>query len=455
MTSWLDAALDYIPTWLELQMRITKQPGCAIAIAHRSEVMLERAFGFADCVRKEPLTPRHRFRAASHAKSFAAAGFLKLVEAGKLRLDDEIDKHLAGTDSRIGKLTIAQVLCHGGGIIRDGDDCGYFYGRRPYPSAAELTADFQRPPLIEPGTRFKYSNHGFGLLGLLIEAVTGESYGSWIKREIIDAAGLTETAPDMPLAEGTPFARGHTEDTLLGARVIVPGDYSTRALAPASGIVTTAADLARFFAQLAPDAAPSVISAASRTEMTRGRLANPHSSNKVTYGYGLVSGNVGGWDWFGHTGGLEGYVSRTKVLPAEGLTVCVLANSPDAPVEAWTNGTIHVLQAFRDRGGPASSLKDWTGRWWGLWGAIDLIPMGDAVVVANPQSATPFLDASELRPTGRHQARIEPSSGFLYYAETARRPIGADGRATELWLGGDKFLLEADRAAEIKQYYVT
>jgi CubicO group peptidase (beta-lactamase class C family) len=451
MTGWLEAALDYIPTWLELQLRLTRQPGCSIAIAHRSEVALERAFGSADRIRGEPLTPRHRFRAASHAKTFAAAGILKLAEGGKLQLDDPINKHLGGTGSRIGELTIAQVLCHGAGIIRDGDDCGYFSGRSPYPTGEQLMADFQRPPLIEPGTRFKYSNHGYGLLGLLVEAVTGEPYRSWIKREIIDAIGLAETAPDMPLAAGTPFARGHTEDTLLGTRAVVPGDYSTQALAPASGIVASASDLAKFFAQLAPNAAQSIISAASRAEMTRGRLANPDSSSKITYGYGTVSGTQNGWDWFGHTGGLEGYVSRTKVLPAKELTVCVLANSADAPVDAWINGAIHVLQTFQSRGAPLPALRDWAGRWWGLWGAIDLVPVGDAVIVANAQSATPFLDASELRLTGPDTARIGPSSGFLYYAETARRIVGADGRATELWLGGDRFLSETDRAAEIKQ----
>ncbi len=69
----------------------------------------------------------------------------------------------------------------------------------------------KEPPVIDAGTRLKYSNHGFGLIGLIIEAITGESYADFLKREIIDAAGLTETTADMPLPRGTPFARGHTE----------------------------------------------------------------------------------------------------------------------------------------------------------------------------------------------------------------------------------------------------
>ena len=65
-------------------------------------------------------------------------------------------------------------------------------------------AELQSPPAIEPNTRFKYSNHGFGLLGLVIEAITKEPYRVWIEREIVDAAGLRETKPDMPIAKGIP-----------------------------------------------------------------------------------------------------------------------------------------------------------------------------------------------------------------------------------------------------------
>ena len=64
--------------------------------------------------------------------------------------------------------------------------------------------------------RHKYSNHGFGLLGLAIEAVTGEPHRTWIKHEIIEAAGLEATEPDMPIPNGVPFARGHTASCCLG-----------------------------------------------------------------------------------------------------------------------------------------------------------------------------------------------------------------------------------------------
>jgi CubicO group peptidase (beta-lactamase class C family) len=61
MQKWLDPAVDYVSRWMEFQMRMSEQPGCVIAIAHGSRVVLEQAFGYADLRRGVPLTPRHGF----------------------------------------------------------------------------------------------------------------------------------------------------------------------------------------------------------------------------------------------------------------------------------------------------------------------------------------------------------------------------------------------------------
>src|SRR5271169_104485 len=101
MDNWLKPALDYIPQWLEYQTRESEQPGCVIAIVHKGRVVLEQAFGYADIVSRTPLTPRHRFRVASHSKSFTAAGIMKLRESGRLGLDDHIGQHVEGLHPEI------------------------------------------------------------------------------------------------------------------------------------------------------------------------------------------------------------------------------------------------------------------------------------------------------------------------------------------------------------------
>ena len=210
MEPWLQFATDYIGDWLEFQFKGSQQPGCIFAIVHRDKIIAEHAFGQADLDTEERLTPRHRFRIASHSKSFTSAGIMKLREARKLRLDDAIGQYVKDLHPQVAQTTIAQLLSHSAGLTRDGADSGQFIDSRAYLTEKELRAELSLPTAIEPNTRFKYSNHGYGLLGLLIEAITAEPYTAWIKREIVDAVGLRETVPNIPIAKTIPFARGHT-----------------------------------------------------------------------------------------------------------------------------------------------------------------------------------------------------------------------------------------------------
>jgi len=452
MDRWLAAALDYIPRWLDFQMAASQQPGCIIAIAHRGNVVLERAFGSANLDTGEELTPRHRFRVASHSKSFTAAGIMKLREQRKLKLDDAAGDYVEGLHPEVARATIAQLLSHTAGIIRDGEDAGQFLDRRPYLNEAELRAELKLPIVIASGTRMKYSNHGFGLLGLIIKAITGDPYAKWIKREIVDAAGLKETKPDMPLPRGTPFARGHTGRILLGRRLVVPGNNPCNAIDAAGGFVSTAADIARYFAQLAPNARNSVISAASRREMTRRQWRNPNASIESYYGLGTMSGTANGWDWFGHGGGLQGYISLTRAYPSQQLTVVVLTNAIDGWAHLWVDGITGILQAFARNGAPSRKVKDWNGRFWTLWGAADLVPMGNKVVWLAPGFINPMADAAEITVTGRNRGKITLANGYGSYGEQVRCARAKSGKIIEL-SSATRFLPAARVARELEQRY--
>jgi CubicO group peptidase (beta-lactamase class C family) len=318
---------------------------------------------------------------------------------------------------------------------------------------AELRVDLAAAPVVEPNTRLKYSNHGYGLAGLVIEAVTGMPYSSWIKQTVIRAAGLEETEPDMPLADSARLARGHSAKLPLGRRVVIPGDNPTNALASATGFVSTARDLARWFAQLDPTAPESVLTLASRREMTRRQWRYPHSSLERYYGLGIVSGKTAEWEWFGHSGAFQGFASRTMVLPEPALTVSIVTNALDGPTDRWLDGTINILTCFAKLGAPTGEVRDWTGRWWSLWGAIDLVPMGGKVMVAVPALQNPFTDATEISLTGADRGRISLAAGSARHGENVRRVRGRNGKVDEVWLGGRCFLPEAELAAELEQRY--
>jgi len=457
LDKWLRAALDHIPAYIAHQMRISEQPGCAIAIAHHGKLVLEQAFGHADLAAGTPLTPRHRFRVASHSKSFTAAGVLKLREQRRLTLDDPVGKHVADLHPQIAAITLGQLLSHAGGVVRDGADAGQWSQRRPFIDVAELRADLAAGPTIAPNTRFKYSNHGYGLVGLAIEAITGEPYTAWIAREVIKASGLHETAPDGPIAPDTPFARGHSAKHPLGRRVVIPAENPTHAVAAATGFVSTAADLARFFASLQPTAKKSVLSVASRREMNRRQWKDEHSSLVRWYGLGTICGTLADWDWCGHSGGFPGTITRTVSVPAQGLTVSVLTNAADGLSHGWLEGVLHLLRTHALRGAPARKEAAWAGRWWSLWGALDLVPVNGRVLVANPALLNPLQDASEVEVTGRRDGaahgRIVLAGGYMSHGEPARVVFDGRGRPAQFWLGGTCYLPEAKIAKELAQRY--
>jgi CubicO group peptidase (beta-lactamase class C family) len=453
MDPWLKPALAYIHSWLGFQMRATQQPGCLVAIAHRGTIVADHAFGHADLARDEKLTPRHRFRIASHSKSFTAAGLMKLRQQRKLRLDDPVGDYVKGLHPQVAATTLSQILSHSAGLTRDGADAGQFIDSRPYLGTQELLAELQQPPAIEPGTRLKYSNHGFALLGLVIEAVTGELYRDWISREIIAATGLRDTQPDMPLAKGALMAQGHTPRLPLDRRLVVPGATPTHAMVSAAGFVSTAADTARFFAQLAPNAKHSVLSVANRREMIRPQWRNPHASIESHYGLGIMSGKTAGWDWFGHTGGFHGYISRTAVIPACELTITILTNAADGWAPLWVDGALQILRVFANRGAPDKRVKDWTGRFWTSWGACDLVPVGNRVLVAFPQALNPFMDVAEIDVTGRDKGVISAAAGYSSYGEPVRRLRSKTGKVTEVWLAGSRLRPEVTVAAELERNY--
>lgn len=452
MERWLQFAADYICDWLEFQLRASQQPGLIVALAHRGEILVERAFGAANLDTGEKLTPRHRFRIASHSKSFTAAGLLKLRERRKLRLDDPVGQYVTGLHAEVAETTIAQLLSHSAGLTRDGIDSGQFTDSRSYLDKQELLADLKRRPAIDPNTRFKYSNHGFGLLGLVIEAITGEPYPTWIKREIVEAIGLRETEPNMPLAKGVPFARGHSRNLPADRRFVIPGDNPTHALTSAAGFVSTAADTARFFAQLAPNARRSVLSATSRREMTRKHWRVPQSF-EAYYGLGVNAGSTDGWDWFGHGGGFQGYVSRTCAIPACDVAITILTNSIDGGAPFWMESALQILRAFKTHGAPNRRVRNWTGRWWTVWGATDLVPMGNRVFAAYPHFASPLTDAAEIEVTGRDTGKIVSASGYGSHGEPVRRSRNKRGVVTDIWIAGANIKSEKALAAEIARRY--
>jgi CubicO group peptidase (beta-lactamase class C family) len=447
------AAVAYLSQWLAFQVRSTWQPGVSVAVTHHGRLVHASAHGVADPGTGAPLTPAHRFRIASHSKTFTAVGILALRAQGRLRLDDPVGTHVEGLHPAVAAATVADVLTHTAGLTRDGDDTGQWADRRPFLDAGELRAVLAQAPVLDRAARFKYSNIGYGLAGLVIEGATGEPYRDWIVRHVIRPAGLADTTPDVDTAAG-PIAVGHSGALPLGRRVAIPGRNDTGALAAATGFVSTASDVARFVAQLDPAASRSVLDVTSRRELLARRWAVPDDAGGRSYGLGTITVAHHGTATVGHSGAFQGYASRTALVPGEGWCVSMLTNAIDGPASPWCDGALSILRRFACDGAPTAAVRSWTGRWWDLWSVTDLVPVGDRVLAAAPAQADPFADAPVLAVTGRDTAVIERAGGFSSHGQRVRRVrAGGRGPVVAVEFAGGRKLPEEPFAAELADRY--
>lgn len=440
MTDWLDAALSYATRWLDYQMQHTQLPGCVVAIAKHGELVLERAYGLSDLATGEALTPRHRFRVASHSKTFTAVGIMKLHEEGRLHLDDKAGTYVSGLHPDVAATTISQLLSHSAGLMRDGSEAPHWQVQQPFFDQAKLLEELGFPLSIDANTRFKYSNVGYGLLGQIIEAITGEPYGAWIEREVVAPFGLAETTHDMPPA-GVPIAAGHSSRMPFG-RGSIDGHQPTHALAAATGFTSTAADLARFFGRLHPKTKESVLNVASRREMIRRHWSVIGEGEKRFYGLGIIGMDIGKTAVFGHAGSFPGFISRTSVIEANGISIAIVTNAVDGFANAWVDGIIAIFNIFEKHGKPDARLSDWSARAWSLWGAIDLVPVGNKVLTTDPAGLRPFADHGEITVKEDGSAEISRANGFAGFGEPVRRRFSPDGTLRQILLGGNGFLAD-------------
>jgi D-alanyl-D-alanine carboxypeptidase len=293
----------------------------AALVKRGDKVLLRKAYGLADREMKIPNTIDTRFRTASVTKMFTSVAVLRLVQDGRIRLDDPIGKLLPAVARRpIARATIHQLLTHSSGA---GDVFGprYTEHQRALRTHMDYVKMFGGDALrSEPGTRYEYSNLGFILLGAMIERVTGKSYYDYVQRVVFYPAGMTRTGtlPEDVQVEGRAIGYDRPPGTRDWISAMPLLDY--RSLS-ACGAYTTVDDLARFF--------DAVRSNRLLNEKFTRLLLEPHQKmwDGRSYAYGFTIRQTPGEDlWIGHNGTDHGMNADAWFSPRSGYTVIVLSN---------------------------------------------------------------------------------------------------------------------------------
>ncbi len=163
-------------------------PGIAIGVVYGEHLVWEKGFGFADVTKKIPMTPQTLFRLASITKLFTSTAIMQLRDAGKLQLNDPIEKYLPWFKIKNRfpdepPITIWHILTHTSGLPREA--AFPYWTDHNFPTLEQIIERLPKQETIfPPETKWKYSNLAMALLGAIVESASGEKYDKYIQRTI-------------------------------------------------------------------------------------------------------------------------------------------------------------------------------------------------------------------------------------------------------------------------------
>jgi D-alanyl-D-alanine carboxypeptidase len=326
-----DAGLQAI---LDLAVRAAGIPGASVTILWPDGRSWTGVSGFADVVARRPVTSDTEFSVASMSKTFLAALILRLVEEGRLALDDRAAPLLPGVkiDARV---TIRMLLDHTSGIadffFGSGVDKALQADRRATWTVAR-TLGYVGPRSFAPGHGWSSSNTNYLLLGLIAERVGGAPVADQLRARFFDPLRLSGAYVQVaeaalgPLAHGyrfqVPGAKAKPIDVSDGSS-IMPFTSVVTAAGAAGNVAATSADLARWARALyGGEVLQPATLAAAVADRTRTAPFHPY----VPYGLGVQVTRIGGRLTYGHSGRLLGFRGELRYLPADGVAIAIVTN---------------------------------------------------------------------------------------------------------------------------------
>ena len=430
-------------SWIEGQIAYRNLPGIAVGVVHDQELVWAKGFGYADIDSHTPMTPATLFRMASHSKLFTATAIMQLRDAGKVHLDDTVSTYLpwfhiqpAGADDP--GITIEELLTHSAGLPRE---AGAHWTELSFPDAAGIQAFIKNNAApYSPEVRWKYSNLGFTIAGLVVESVSGVKWADYVQHHIFDPLGMTSSSVDKPVAG---LATGYGRRMPDGSRAKMPF-VDARAMGAATGITSNVEDMARFVSLQFREGKPGgdqILSTGALRIMHRVRMLenNWQSGNAIGFAVRREKDKI----YVGHGGSYFGYKTQTYMQLEPKVGVIVLTNEDDGnPADI----ALHLMQSVGEAVAKAGAVPARTISWDPSWsrfagkyrsrigGETEVIEMDKRLVTIDPSGAFPE-NPNQLVPLGNGLFRLEGNSGGGPVGETVRF-IEQNGVVTRMYTGG-------------------
>lgn len=299
-------------------------PGITIRVSSPTLGNYAAAAGLASTRDGTTMEPDDRLRVGSITKTFTAALTLLLIQDGLIGIDDTVDGWVPGFDFGDG-VTVRTLLDHQGGIYNYTDDAAFVpLGADPADPIDVVRFADSHGRVHPPGEAYSYTNTGYFLLGLIIEAATGERYDQALRERILDPQGLADSY-SQPAESDAAFVRGHT----LGneATDLVHASWAWSA----GGMISNGRDLCTWIDRVATG---EIVGDDTDAMLGPALLAD---GTPTPYGYGIQRMQRAGWAVVGHTGSTMGFRGELFFEPTSHTCVAILTNDFFAEVGGFSD----------------------------------------------------------------------------------------------------------------------
>ena len=308
----------------------------SIIVTQQGRVLVNKGYGLANFEHAIPRTSQTRFNLASMTKQFTAMAIMILQKKGLLDTNDMVSKHIPVAEFQLGeKITIHHCLTHTSGLLDYSDLPEYDY-QAPLYTTNEMIKLFKNKPLdFEPGSKFRYSNSGYVLLGYIVEKISGQPYANFLKENIFEPLGMQNTGFVYNSTDER-FAAGYT----VGNKQV---DYIDMSFANGDGnLISTTHDLYLWDQALYTEKLLPLV----YLQKIFTPLKNNDPSHKyINYGYGWLIDEILGHKRVWHNGGMPGVATTITRFVADDVCIIVLSNidRPTAQVEKISSDLAAII----------------------------------------------------------------------------------------------------------------
>ncbi len=300
-----------------------------VLVAQKGIVLYRNCFGLGHFERnqRDTLVDDSKFQLASLSKTFTAVGTLKLIEAGKLSLEDTIQKFYP--DFPYHGITIRELLSHRSGLpnyayaFDDSMKVNFYKREKPYPTNATIMHWFATvkptPKAYNiPGRGFSYSNTNYMVLASIIEKATGQSYEAFIKKNIFDPLGMHQTF--VATTRNDSINHHRTAGYQWNRRI--PKDYYDDVVGD-KGIYSTTGDLFRWYRALNGDC---LLQKKTLAEAFIPRSFERKGAKNYGYGFRMMLDGLNKPEYIYHSGWWKGYNTMFWFSPKDEYVIIILGN---------------------------------------------------------------------------------------------------------------------------------